>query len=152
MNGVAKRFVELLLYNLKSAKRFPNGYKFTLPYNVMTLLDPRFATRTFKFMIHISSSTLTRYSDLYFNADEYKQAVSSLCASSIYDGVVMNRDRDRDTVEAGGSGEGPTVSGVQAGDGGRGTVESEPGGAFQSLARPDDNSFTRRRYVYCMRG
>ena len=43
MHGAAKRFVDLLLTNLKSSKRFPNGYKSTAPYNVLTLLDLRFA-------------------------------------------------------------------------------------------------------------
>ena len=43
MSGVSKRFVDLLLTNLKSPKRFPNGYKSLAPYNVLTLLDLRFA-------------------------------------------------------------------------------------------------------------
>ena len=48
--------------------------------------------------------------------------------------MVMNRD----TIEAGGSGEGATVNVVQAGDGCRGIAGgdpgSQPGGALQSLA------------------
>ena len=49
--------------------------------------------------------------------------------------MVMNRD----TIEAGGSGEGATVNGVQAGEGGRciaggaGDPGSQPGGALQSV-------------------
>ena len=42
MRGVAKRFVDQLLTNLKSSKRFPNGYKSIAPYNVLTLLDLRY--------------------------------------------------------------------------------------------------------------
>ena len=48
--------------------------------------------------------------------------------------MVMNRD----TIEAGGSGEYAKVNGVQAGEGGRGIAGgdpgSQPGGALQSLA------------------
>ena len=39
--GASKHFVETLLSNLKSNKRFPNGYKTLAPYNCLTLLDPR---------------------------------------------------------------------------------------------------------------
>ena len=48
LRGTAKIFVDLFLSNLKSSKRFPNGYKSTAPYNVLTLLDPRF-DRKFEF-------------------------------------------------------------------------------------------------------
>ena len=41
LRGAAKTFVDTLLSNLQSNKRFPSGFKETSPYNVLTLLDPR---------------------------------------------------------------------------------------------------------------
>ena len=67
LDGASKRFVDQLLANLKSNKRFlPNGYKTVAPYNVLTLLD-------------------LRYSDLYFSEEEYKQAVRDLELSCVFD-------------------------------------------------------------------
>ena len=82
MSGDGKRFVDLLSTNLKSNRRFPNGYKTTAPYNVLTLLDPR-------------------YSDLYFNSEEYKIAVTELVSSKVYDDELVRREGE-DPVAAGG--------------------------------------------------
>ena len=60
-----KMFVEKLIDNLRSIRRFPQGYKTKAPYNILTLLDPR-------------------YADLYFNADELELAVDNLSGSSVY--------------------------------------------------------------------
>ena len=43
VEGSAKEFVTTLLSNLKSNKRFPDGYKGLAPYNCLTLLDIRYA-------------------------------------------------------------------------------------------------------------
>ena len=60
-----KMFVEKLSDNLKSYRRFPEGFKTKAPYNVLTLLDPR-------------------YADLYFTVDELELAVDNLCGSNVY--------------------------------------------------------------------
>ena len=61
-----KVFVERLTENLKSDRRFPDGFKRKVPYNVLTLLDPR-------------------YADLYFTTEEREQAIDKLCESSVYE-------------------------------------------------------------------
>ena len=43
VEGSAKEFVTTLLSNLKSNKRFPDGYKGLAPYNCLTLLDIKYA-------------------------------------------------------------------------------------------------------------
>ena len=114
MSGDSKRFVDLLLTNLKSGRRFPNGYKTTPPYNVLTLLDPR-------------------YSDLYFNLDEYKQAVTELERSEVYDKELPCVEGE-DPVAVGGGTSTPHVY-PQQGDG--------PG---QAVNLPGDcDSFSKRR-------
>ena len=107
MVGAAKGFVDQLLSNLKSSKRFPNGYKTTAPYNVLTLLD-------------------LRYSDLYFNSEEYKQAVNDLVISKVYDEELVHGEIDNP---------------VAGGDGGTPPPVLQPGPARD---QPED-SFTRRR-------
>ena len=58
-------FVEKLSDNLKSNRRFPEGFKSKAPYNILTLLDPR-------------------YADLYFTVEELESAVDDLCGSNVY--------------------------------------------------------------------
>ena len=58
-------FVEKLIDNLGSIRRFPEGYKTKAPSNILTLRDPR-------------------YADLYFNADELELAVDNLSGSNVY--------------------------------------------------------------------
>jgi hypothetical protein len=41
VRGAAKSYVDLLLSNLQSQRRFHGGYKTVAPYNCLTLLDPR---------------------------------------------------------------------------------------------------------------
>ena len=41
VEGAAKKYVDTLLANLQSNKRFPGGYKQVAPYNCLTLLDIR---------------------------------------------------------------------------------------------------------------
>jgi hypothetical protein len=41
VEGAAKIYVDTLLANLKSNKRFPGGYKNVAPFNCLTLLDIR---------------------------------------------------------------------------------------------------------------
>ena len=60
-----KMFVEKLIEKLKSNNRFPEGFKTKVPYNTLTLLDPR-------------------YADLYFTVDERELAVDNLCGSTVY--------------------------------------------------------------------
>lgn len=66
MEGSAKEFVTTLLSNLKSNKRFPDGYKGLAPYNCLTLLD-------------------IRYADLYFSKEELEKTVHDLSLAKIYD-------------------------------------------------------------------
>ena len=66
IEGGAKVFVNTLLSNLKSSRRFPNGYKDIVPYNCLTLLD-------------------IRYADIYFTKDEYHKAVQDLRLAKVYD-------------------------------------------------------------------
>ena len=66
VEGAAKVFVTKLLSNLKSNKRFPDGYKRVVPYNCLTLLD-------------------IRHADLYFTKDELEKTVHDLCIAKVYD-------------------------------------------------------------------
>jgi len=75
-----KMFVEKLIDNLKSNRRFSEGYKSKAPYNVLTLLDPR-------------------YADVYFTIDELELAVDNLCGSNVYRNMseaTNNNDTDED--------------------------------------------------------
>ena len=60
-----KMFVEKLIEKLKSNNRFPEGFKTKVPYNILTLLDPR-------------------YADLYFTVDQRELAVDNLLGSTVY--------------------------------------------------------------------
>ena len=62
-----KQYLNTLLKNLQSDKRFPEGYKLKSPYNVLCLLDPR-------------------YSDLYFDDDQVAKATQDLIKDAIFDG------------------------------------------------------------------
>ena len=68
-----RTFLNNLLQNFKSNRRFPDGYKSTAPYKVLTLLDPRHA-------------------DLYFNKDQRKLAFNELWITDIYNKVRMEDD------------------------------------------------------------
>ena len=59
-----------LLTSLQAGKRFhQDGYKTQSPYNVLTLLDPR-------------------YMDIYFSPDQVKQAVEDLSSDVVYDSLL----------------------------------------------------------------
>ena len=73
VEGSAKEFVTTLLSNLKSNKRFPDGYKGLAPYNCLTLLD-------------------IRYADLYFSKEELKKTVHDLSLAKIYDEDLLQGD------------------------------------------------------------
>ena len=74
-----------------------------------------------------------RYSDLYFNSEEYKQAVSDLVDSKVYDEVRAHSDADNNLGDVGGA--------VGRDGGANPPVVPQPG-----QARPQhDDSFTRRR-------
>ena len=82
LSGIEKSFVEKLLLNLQSAWHFPLGYKEKSPYNILTLLDPR-------------------YSDLYFSSVEYEKCLDSLTNDAVYDDDIiqsrtMTDDESRD--------------------------------------------------------
>ena len=66
LRGAKRIFVQLLLSNLRSDKRFPSGLKLCRPYNCLTLLDPR-------------------YGDLYLNEAEVGQALHDIHADNIFD-------------------------------------------------------------------
>ena len=66
LEGDGKAFVEKLLYNLKSNKRFPEGYKELSPYNSLTLMD-------------------LRYADLYFSVLQCEKAKGDLENDAIFD-------------------------------------------------------------------
>ena len=66
--GPANRYVSNLLLNLRSSKRFPDGYKEKSPYNILTLLDPR-------------------YADLYFEEQQLVKAFNELFIDPIYDNL-----------------------------------------------------------------
>lgn len=70
-----RKFVNNLLQNFKSNRRFPDGYKSTAPYNILTLLDPRHA-------------------DLYFNEDQSKLAFNELWIADIYNEIRMELEDD----------------------------------------------------------
>ena len=70
LRGSKRSFVRLLLSNLKSDKRFPDGLKLYRPYNCLTLLDPR-------------------YGDLYFSEAAVQQALHDLHRDNIYDGDLL---------------------------------------------------------------
>ena len=80
VEGGAKFFVSTLLTNLKSQRRFPDGYKNLIPYNCLTLLD-------------------VRYEDLYFSKDEMEKTVHDLTQAKIYD----------DLMQGGGEGDVPVI-------------------------------------------
>ena len=77
VEGGAKLFVTTVLTNLKSQRRFPDGYKNLIPYNCLTLLD-------------------VRYEDLYFSKEEMEKTVHDLTHAKIYD----------DLMQGGGEGDG----------------------------------------------
>ena len=64
---VGRQYINTLMRNLLSEKRFPEGYKLQSPYNVLSLLDPR-------------------YSDLYFDDDQVTKAIQDLINDPIFDG------------------------------------------------------------------
>ena len=66
--GAARNYVDTLLTKLQSNRRFCDGYKLKIPYNCLTMLDPR-------------------YCDLYFNNAEKVKVVSSLCIDSVYEDI-----------------------------------------------------------------
>ena len=68
VRGEGNIFVNTLLSNLQSARRFPGGYKQVSPYNCLTLLD-------------------IRHADLYFSPADYEKAVNDLAMDSVYDEV-----------------------------------------------------------------
>ena len=68
-----RKFVNNLLQNFKSNRRFPDGYKSTAPYKVLTLLDPRHA-------------------NLYLDKDQSKLAFNELWITDIYNKVRMEDD------------------------------------------------------------
>ena len=117
LHGASKRFVDQLLTNLKSNKRFlPNGYKTVAPYNVLTLLD-------------------LRYSDLYFSPEEYKQAVRDLELSCVFDDDVVHVQEENVDAVGVGAGDGMTQPAV---------LDPRPGGQGRNQS---DNSFKRRRDI-----
>ena len=84
-----------------------------------------------------------RYSDLYFNEEEYIQAVSDLANSKVFDELLIHGDV-HDIPVAGGIG-GNDVEGVGGhSDPPPGVIQ--PGQVGQALPQPDD-SVARRRYL-----
>ena len=84
LRGTHRDFVHLLLTNLRSIKRFPDGLKNRRPYNCLTLLD-------------------MRYGDLYFSPAEVEHALHDIHQDNIYDQDVervVHAQRPLDTPAA----------------------------------------------------
>ena len=84
-----------------------------------------------------------RYCDLYFNEEEYNQAVLDLANSKVYDELLIH---GHDIPVAGGSEENDVARVVGQRDSPPGVIQ--PGQVGQALPQPEPNdSVARRRYL-----
>ena len=79
------KYPNALLTSLKGVRRFPNGYKSLAPYNVLSLLDPRYYFCNQNGIILCNN--LFRYMDIYFSTEEIKKAIDDLAMDDVYDSV-----------------------------------------------------------------
>ena len=76
--GDQRNYVEMFLKNLHSKNRFPDKMKMVKPYNILTLLDPR-------------------YGDLYFTERETQIAVNDLVIDPVYDQSILDVEKEAST-------------------------------------------------------
>ena len=82
-----KAFPRVLLQSLLGHRRFPNGYKNQVPFNCLTLLDPRY-TVMYCFVI-LTSATSARYMDIYFSKAETDKAINDISLDHVFDNMII---------------------------------------------------------------